>query len=147
VESLSQAPWKPDQAILEEDIRLCSPDDPMVKTLTIHRNSHVAHTEAKNIIAKRNPHKTYPLTFVDFEALLAHAKAILNRYSSQFTAMTHETKIICHDDYQFIFKCVEEKIQRDEEEIERIEEEVKALDRVKHGDVPREQREKQWRNP
>jgi hypothetical protein len=57
--------------------------------------------------------------------------------------MTHETQIIGHDDYQFIFTCVEEKIQGDEEGIEHIEENVKTLDRVKHGDVPREQREKQ----
>lgn len=50
--------------------------------------------------------------------------------------MTYETQVIGHDDYQFIFKCVEEKIQRDGEEIERIEEEIKALGRVKHSDVP-----------
>ena len=135
VESLAQAPRKPDQAILEEDIRLCSPNDLLVKSLIFHRNSHVAHTGTKNIIAKRNPHDAYPLTVGDFEALLGRAKAILNRYSSLFTAITYETQIISHDDYRFIFKGVEEKIQRDEEETERIKEEVIALGRVKHGVV------------
>jgi AbiU2 len=131
VESLAQAPRKPDLAILEEDIRLCSPDDPLVKTFIIHRNSHVAHRGAKKITVERNPHDAYPLTFGDFEVLLARAKAILNWYSSLFAAITYATQIIGHDDYQFIFKCVEEKIQRDEEEI-------KTLGRVKHGDVPQE---------
>jgi hypothetical protein len=70
-ESLAQAPWKPDPAILEEDIRLCSPNDPLVKTLIIHRNTYVAHTGAKNIIAARSTHDDHPLTFGDFERLLA----------------------------------------------------------------------------
>jgi AbiU2 len=130
VESLAQVPRKPDQAVLEEDIRLCSPDDPLVKTLIIHRNRHGAHTEAMNIIAKRHPYDAYPLTFGDFEALLARTKAILNRYSRLFAAMTYETQIIGHDDYQCILKCVEEMIPGDEEKI-------KALGRVKQDDILR----------
>jgi hypothetical protein len=116
VESLAQAPRKPDHPMLEEDIRLCSPNDPLVKTLIIHRNSHVAHTGAKNIIAARSTHDGHPLTFGDFETLLARAKAILNRYSSLFAANTYATQIIGHDDYQYIFRCIEEKLQRTEEE-------------------------------
>ncbi|MDP9144028.1 MAG: hypothetical protein M3N43_04930, partial [Actinomycetota bacterium] len=143
VESLAPAPRKPDQALLEEDIRLCSPKDPLVKTLWIHRKSHVAHTEAKNMIAKRNPHDAYPLTVGNFEALLARAKAILNRYSSLFMAMTYEMQISGHDDYQCIFTCVEEKIQRNEEAMKHLEEEINARGRVKHGDVSTEPRENQ----
>jgi hypothetical protein len=105
---------------LEEDIQRCSSRDPLVKTLIIHRNSHVAHTDAATIIAKRNPHDAYPLTFGDFETLTARAKTILNRYSSLFTAVTYEMQVTGHDDYQVIFKAVEEKIQRDEEEIDKI---------------------------
>jgi AbiU2 len=119
VQSLARMPRKPNQTILEEDIRLCSPRDLLVKTLVIHRNSYVAHTDAKNIIAKRNPHDTYPLPFENFEGLLARAKAILNRYSSLFTSITYTTQIIGHDDYQFILKAAEEKIQGDEEEIKK----------------------------
>jgi hypothetical protein len=136
VDSLAQSPRKPNQAILEEDIRLCSPDDSLVKTLIIHRNNHIAHRSAKNIIAERNIYGDHPLTFGDFEMLLARAKTILNRYSSLFTANTYSTQITGHDDYQYIFKCVKEKLQLNEEEIERIEEEIKALGRVKHGDSP-----------
>jgi hypothetical protein len=117
VDGLAQSPRKPDQVILEEDIRLCSPDDPLVKTLIIHRNSHVAHSGAKNIIAERNIHNDHPLTFGDFEALLARAKTILNRCSSLFVANSYATQIIGYDDYQYIFRCIEEKLQRTEEEL------------------------------
>jgi hypothetical protein len=101
---------------LEEDIRLCSPDDPLVKTLIIYRNSHVAHRGAKTIVAELNIHDDHPLNFGDFEALLARAKTILNRYSSLFAANTYATQIIGYDDYQYIFRCIEEKLQRTEEE-------------------------------
>ena len=115
VESLAQLPRRPDPMVLEEDIRLCSPQDPQVKILIIHRHSHVAHTGATNILAARNLHDAHPLTFGDFEALLARAKTILNRYSRLWAANTYETQIIGHDDYQYVFKCVEEKLQRIEE--------------------------------
>jgi hypothetical protein len=116
VESLAQAPRKPDPAIFEEDIWLCSPNDPLVKILIIHRNTHVAHMGAKNIIVARSTHDEYPLTIGDFETLLARAKAILNRYSSLFAANTYTTQIIGYDDYQYIFRCIEETLQRTEAE-------------------------------
>jgi hypothetical protein len=114
VESLAQRPRKPDQAVLGADIRSCSPDDPLVKTLIIHRNSHVAHKAARWIIIRRNIHDDYPLVFGDFEALLDRAKAILNRYSSLFGATTYSTQMVGRDDFQYIFKCVEKRLQQEE---------------------------------
>jgi hypothetical protein len=62
----------------------------------------------------------HPLTFGNFEALLARAKTILNRYSHLWATNTYEMQIIGRDDYQYVFKCVEEKLQRiDEEKQER----------------------------
>jgi HEPN superfamily AbiU2-like protein len=118
VDSLAQSPRKPDHAVLEEDILLCSPDDPQVKTLVIHRNSRIAHKGARNIIAERDINDDHPLTFGDVDTLLDRAKTILNRYSSLFAANSYSTQIVGHDDYQYIFKCVDEKIQRIEEKIE-----------------------------
>jgi AbiU2 len=136
VDSLAQSPRKPDQMILEEDIRLCSPDDPLVKTLIIHRNSHVAHRSAKNIIAERNIYDDYPLTSGDFEALLARAKTILNRYSSLFAAISYATQIVGYDDYQYIFRCIEEKLQRTEEELQRTEEELQEPRQARRSRCP-----------
>lgn len=111
MESLAKAPRKPEPTMLSDDIRLCSLDDPLVKTLIIHRHNHVAHLAATNILSASNLHDTHPLTFRDLEELLTRAKTILNRYSSLWSANTYSTQVIGHDDYQFIFKSVEEKVQ------------------------------------
>ncbi len=112
VDSLAQAPRTPDRTILDEDIRLCSPEDPLVKTLIYHRHIQVAHTDAYHIITKRNPYEAFPLPIADFEKLLCRATEILNRYSSLFRATTYSMQIIGQDDFQFIIKYVEEKVQR-----------------------------------
>jgi hypothetical protein len=110
VEILAQLPRKSDSIDLEKDIRLCSPKDPLVKTLIIHRHNHVAHIGVTNILTVRDLYDAHPLTFGDVEALLTRAKTILNRYSSLWTASTYAAQIIGHDGYQFIFKCVEKKL-------------------------------------
>jgi AbiU2 len=119
-DSLVQTPRTPDPTTLEEDISRCSPGDPLVKNLIRHRNSHVAHTDAKDVIARRNPHDRYPLMFGDLEALLTRAITILNRYSRLFKVETYGVQPIGHDDYQFIFTSVAEKIRRDDEAIEQL---------------------------
>ena len=116
MESLAQIPRKPDQTTLEKDILKCSSNDPLVKTLKIIRNTSIAHRSASLAIAQKNIYDDYPFTFGDFEILLTRAKDILNRYSNLWIARTNSTQIIGHDDYQFIFKSVEEKIKHMDEE-------------------------------
>jgi hypothetical protein len=116
VESLAQLPRKPDSRVLEEDIQRCSSKDPLVKTLRNLRGKAIAHRSASLTITQKNIYADYPFTFGDYEELLARAIAILNRYCRLFAAVTYSTNMIGLDDYQFIFKSVEEKIQRTEEE-------------------------------
>ena len=110
VDSLAETSRKPDKAKLEKDIQLCSMDDPLVKTLNIHRGSRIAHKNAKNIVAERYIGDDFPLTYTDIDTLLDRAKNILNRYSKLFTASINSMQIIGDDDYRFIIQCVEEKV-------------------------------------
>ena len=110
VESLAQSPRKPDSALLEQDILSCSVEDPLVKTLTIHRGSRIVHKSARNVVAERDIGDEHPLTFGDVDGLLERAIKILNRYSGLFAANTYSIQVIGHDDYEYIFKCVEEKV-------------------------------------
>jgi hypothetical protein len=121
VESLAQTPRKPDQAMLDANIRLCSPEDSLVKTLVVLRNNHVAHRAANIVIHGINIYDNHPFHFGDFETLLARALAILNEYHRLFAATTNSTKIVGGDDYRYIFKCVEERLMQVEEQIQREE--------------------------
>ena len=110
VDSLAQSPRKPDVELLKDDIALCSKKDELVKNLTVHRGSTLAHLNAKNIVKKNNINDKNPLPFADLGILLARAKEILNRYSSLFSASTYSTQIIGHDDFKYIFECVENTV-------------------------------------
>lgn len=110
VDSLAQSPRKPDSVLLDQDIRSCSVEDPLVKTLTINRGSRIMHKSARNVVAERDIGDEHPLTFWDVEGLLERAITILNRYSGFFTANSFSTQVVGYDDYEYIFKCVEEKI-------------------------------------
>ena len=116
VDSLAKDPRKPDHTILERDLLLCSTDDPLVKTLQIHRGSRIVHRSAKNIVAEREIGDEHPLTYGAVETLLSRATEILNRYSNLFAANTYSTQIIGHDDFKFIIQCVEQKVEADRNE-------------------------------
>lgn len=111
VASLAQDPRKPDAAVLAADIAACSSSDPIVKKLTIYRGSRIAHRNAKSLLSTRSVSGTHGLTFDDLRALLDRAKTILNRYSYLFAASSYSTKVIGHDDFKYIFQCVEEKVE------------------------------------
>lgn len=111
VASLAKNLRKPDTALLEEDIAVCSCSDSVVKKLTIYRGSRIAHRNAKNIVAAHGVSDTQVLTFEDLDTLLERAITILNRYSNLFSASVYSTQVVGHDDYEYIFKCVEEKVE------------------------------------
>ena len=111
VASLAQDSRKPDATVLAEDIAACSSSDPIVKKLTIYRGSRIAHRNARSLVAARHVGDRHGLTFDDLDTLLERAKTILNRYSYLFAASVYSTKVVGHDDYEYIFKCVEEKVE------------------------------------
>lgn len=111
VASLAADSKKPDVATLADDITLCSINDPIVKRLTVYRSNRIAHRNAKALLSPEDIGERFGLTFDDIRTLLERAKTIVNRYSYLFAASTYSTKVIGHDDFEYIFKCVEEKVK------------------------------------
>jgi len=111
VASLAADSRKPDVATLADDIALCSSNDPIVKRLTVYRSNRVAHRNAKALLSPEDIGERFGLTFDDIRTLLERAKTIVNRYSYLFAASTYSTKVIGHDDFEYIFKCVEERVE------------------------------------
>lgn len=112
VGSLVQSVGKPDSNVLEEDIRLSSKHDPLVKTLMAHRGNRIAHVNADNIVAQYDINLAFPLPDADYLALLKRAKEILNRYTYLFEAATYTTQMVGHNDFDFILKSVQENVER-----------------------------------
>jgi AbiU2 len=111
VASLVQDVRKPDPAVLAEDIALCSSTDPIVKKLTIYRGNRIAHRNAKFVLSSEDLPEKYGLTFDELRTLLVRAKTILNRYSYLFAATVYSTKVVGHDDFAYIFECIQQKVE------------------------------------
>jgi hypothetical protein len=107
----------PDFAFLEKDIALCSKDDPLVKTLTVHRGNAIAHRNAKKAASGISISETYPLSWDDFELLLARAIEVINKYSILFEASSYSTKPVGAKDFRYIFECVNSAIEQSRQEL------------------------------
>jgi len=111
VESLAESIRTPDPTQLERDITLCSTRDELVRRLMIHRNNAVAHLSRKRSLAKATPRKDEEITNEEFEILLSRAAEILNRYSGLFQAEHFSTQIVGHDDYETVFRWIQERVE------------------------------------
>ena len=112
IDSLAEECRTPDLVNLESDISLCSHKEPLVNILVIHRNNVLAHKSAVNTALGRSIYETHPLTFEDFETLLKRAIIILNTYSQLFEASSYSTQIIAHNDFRYIFECINSAIEK-----------------------------------
>lgn len=120
LDSLTNNYKVPDLATLDEDLSLCSKDDPLVNTLIIHRGNAIAHRNAKNTAKGKSISETYPLTWEDFETLLARALEILNKYSLLFEASSYSTKPIGANDFRYIFECVNAAVEQSRMQTEHL---------------------------
>jgi len=111
VASLAQDLQKPDTKELVDDIAACSSSDPIVKKLAICRNNRIVHRNAKALVASKISNELCALTFDDLRILLERAKTVLNRYSYLFSANVYSTKAVGRDDYNHIFKCVQDQLE------------------------------------
>ena len=112
VDSLAAKRRIPDPEQLEMDIALCSASDPLVKILIRHRNSQGAHRSGKLTAEGKKINDIFPLTYKDFDVLLARALGILHRYSTLFVATSYSTNVVGREDFQSIFVAVQEKDAR-----------------------------------
>lgn len=117
----------PDIQVLKVDIHSCTKNDPLVKTLTILRGAIHAHRNAENTANAIDISNIHPQSFDDYEKLLERSLTILNRYSHLYEAATYSTKVIGHQDYKYIFNCIESKLKNDELAIENQLLELKKL--------------------
>lgn len=116
VESLAESVRIPDLGQLERDITLCSTRDNLVHRLIIHRSNAVAHLSRKRSLTEPPPRKDEEITNEEFETLLSRANEILNRYSSLFQAEHFSTQIVGHDDYETVFRWIQERLEAERAE-------------------------------
>ena len=90
---------------------LYTSSDPIVQKLIAYRSNWIAHRNAKALLSPCDIGDRFGLTFDDIRTLLERARTIVNRYSYLFVASTYSTKVIGHDDFEYIFKCVDEKVE------------------------------------
>ena len=112
VVSLASESRIPDLASLEIDISLCSKENHLVNTLIVHRGNALVHRNAKNTAKGTSVSETHPLSWEDFEVLLARAIEVLNKYSRLFEASTYSTRPIGADDFRYIFECVNSTVEQ-----------------------------------
>ena len=110
VQSLSESAIKPDPALLETDIALCTGTDRLVRSLVVYRSNSAAHRSKKLTLQHETQTSSASLTYEEIESLLTRSITILNRYSYMFKAETYSTSIIGKNDYQYIFKTVEASV-------------------------------------
>jgi len=65
----------------------------------------------KRSLTKAPPRKDEEITNEEFENLLSRAAEILNRYSGLFQAEHFSTQIVGHDDYETIFRWIQERVE------------------------------------
>ena len=82
-----------------------------MKKLTIYRGNRIAHRSARFLLSSLDKDEKYGLTFDELRTLLERAKIILNRYSYLFAASVYSTTVVGHDDFDYIFKSVQEKVE------------------------------------
>jgi HEPN superfamily AbiU2-like protein len=111
-------PNAPDTLILEADLSLVIPSDPLVKKLVILRGNLYAHKNAENIARAFRIDEAFSLSYADVETLVERAVTIINRYSRLFRRSTWSTQMIGHDDYRHVLEYVREAIRHREQAID-----------------------------
>lgn len=98
---------------IEDDIKLVSNSNTLVKVLTILRGNHFAHTNASNVAMSRSLFEKYPLVLSDYEKLLDRGEKIFNRYNILFSKSYSAIKTLEQEkDHEFVFSAIKEKSDR-----------------------------------
>lgn len=126
VDSLAAEPRTPNAAVLGGDISRCSSSDPLVKKLMFHRNNLAAHISAKLTATRASVPSKLSLKNREVELLLRRAIRILNRYSSLFSAETHSTRMVGHDDYGYVIESVALRVEAARAEFQQLRARVEA---------------------
>lgn len=113
VDSLAALGRVPDSQQLGIDRDSVSGRDPLVLKLIKLRNNGSAHMQAKAVAARIDPFRKHALYPAEYLPLLERAKTVLNRYSGLFHASTFSDKIVGGDDYLFVVRAVQARLNSD----------------------------------
>ncbi|HEY1528912.1 MAG TPA: hypothetical protein VGH51_22035 [Candidatus Angelobacter sp.] len=118
VDSLAATYRIPSTAMIQADLDFVSPNNPLVRKLTVWRDKHIAHRDPSPVLNPEELTGRYPLLFTDIDELLRGGLRIVNEYSSLFIATTHSSGMVGKDDYLTILKAVRDSLNRYEAMIE-----------------------------
>jgi hypothetical protein len=91
---------------IEQDVQLVSAKDLTVKRLIAQRGNALAHVNARNVAKGLSIFDKFPLTYADFDELIARAQLILNRYSVLFSGTAYAFLTEDRDDYVTILNAI-----------------------------------------
>ena len=74
--------------------------------------------KALNIVNEQDITKDYPISRNETSILVHQSTEILNRYSGLFRASTYSPRVLGHDDYLYVLKATQEKLDRFKQEID-----------------------------
>jgi hypothetical protein len=94
----------------------------LVEKLVWNRNKLLAHSEWRVAISGRIP-KRYQLTYGDYDRLLAHAVALLNKYGTVFLGTSYSTQMAGADDFKLVLKATRQALRTQRK---KVADEIKA---------------------
>ena len=86
--------------------------NPVVDRLIAIRHNYYSHRNAEDVVADRAVAETYPHMRHEVGDLLKDGLAILNRYSMLFDSNTWVSGIVGKDDYHYVLRAVQERLER-----------------------------------
>jgi hypothetical protein len=102
-----------DMGQLETDMRYVTRDtNPMVDRLIKIRHNYYSHRNAIDVVADRAVSEAYPHMRHEVGQLLQDGIAIVNRYGYLFEANTWSTFILGRDDYHYVLRAAQERLDR-----------------------------------
>jgi AbiU2 len=86
--------------------------NPAVDRLIAIRHNYYSHRNAKDVVADRAVSERYPHMRDEVGELLKVGLAIVNLYSMLFELNTWSARIIGHDDYHYVLRAAQERLDR-----------------------------------
>ena len=118
VDSLAKTKRVPEQNEVENDLKIVSRKNPVVKKLMLWRANIIAHRGAKVALGKSRVLLDNPITDTEVKQLLEQSLTIFNKYSSLYNASTQSSGIIGYDDYKHLLKFIGLGLKKWDEDIE-----------------------------
>jgi hypothetical protein len=86
--------------------------NPVVDRLIAIRHNYYSHRNAQDVVVDRAVAEAYPHMRHEVGELLTGGIAIVNRYSMVFDANSWSTFIVGRDDYHYLLRAAQEKLDR-----------------------------------